>query len=155
MNILVTGGAGFIGSHLVDRLLRDDNKVTVVDGHSDKIIVVDDFSHGKYANLPKDPRLTVVDANLLGDIGSLFKGIDLVFHLAALTRPQWSIKHPLESHEVNVTGTLKLLEHCRENKIKRLVFTSTSNMYGAQKHFPTAENDQAYPLNFYALNKQM
>lgn len=95
MNYLVTGGAGFIGSHLVDKLLKDfDNRVTVIDGHSDRIIVVDNMYEGKYSNLKKDSRLTVYNADILGDIGHLFKNIDVVFHLAALTRPQWSILHP-------------------------------------------------------------
>lgn len=153
MNILVTGGAGFIGSHLVDRLLADDNKVTVIDGHNTKITVIDDLSHGKYANLQQDPRLTLYDADILGDIGWLFKDIDIVFHLAALTRPQWSILHPFESTKVNVDGTVKILEHCRDNKVKRLVFMSTSALYGDQDVYPTSEDVTPNPMNTYALTK--
>jgi|SRR3990167_2218124 len=153
MNILVTGGAGFIGSHLVDRLLADDNKVTVIDGHSNKIIVIDDFSHGKYANLPVDSRLIVYNADILGDIGHLFKGIDIVFHLAALTRPQWSIPHVAETDRVNVHGTVKVLEHCRDNKVKRIIFMSSSNLYGEQNFYPTWENAEPNPMNPYALQK--
>jgi len=153
MNVLVTGGAGFIGSHLVDRLLNDNNKVTVISGHSDKIIVIDDFSHGKYVNLHNDPRLTVIDTNILGNIGHLFKGIDVVFHLAALTRPQWSIKYPFETTEINVGGTVKILEHCRDNNVKRIVFMSSSNLYGDQEIYPTPEDVTPNPMNTYALSK--
>ena len=154
MNIIVLGGAGFIGSHLVDRLLKDDNKVTVIDGHNTKITVVDDFSHGKYSNLPKDPRLTVIDADILGDIGHLFKKIDIVFHLAALTRPQWSIKHVAETDLVNVHGTVKVLEYCRDNKVKRIIFMSSSNLYG-ETICPTFEVVSPNPMNAYALSKQI
>ncbi len=155
MKVLITGGAGFIGSHLVDRLLQEDNLVTVVDGESKKVIVVDDFSEGKYSNLPKDPRLTVYDANILGKIGHLFKGVDIVFHMAALTRPQWSILYPAETDKVNVLGTLKVLEHCRDNKVKRVVFMSSSSMYGEQETYPTREDATPYPMCPYALSKQL
>lgn len=153
MNYLVTGGAGFIGSHLVDRLLSDDNKVTVIDGHSTKIRVVDNFHAGKYENLPQDPRLTVYNVDILGNIGSLFKDIDVVFHLAALTRPQWSIKHPFETSQVNVGGTIAVLEHCVKNKVKRVVFMSSSNLYGEVDEYPTFEDVKPNPMNAYALSK--
>jgi UDP-glucose 4-epimerase len=152
MNYLVTGGAGFIGSHLVDRLLKEDNKVTVIDGHSDHVIVIDDFSHGKYINLHTDSRLTVINADILGDIDYLFKGIDVVFHLAALTRPQWSIIHTSETDEVNVGGTVKVLEHCVINKVKRVIFMSSSNLYG-ENIYPTPEYAFPNPMNPYALSK--
>lgn len=153
MNILVIGGAGFIGSHLVDRLLSDDNSVTVLDGHSSKITVVDNFSHGKYSNLTPNPRLTVYNADILGDIDHLFKEVDYVFHLAALTRPQWSIKYPYETTETNVLGTIRVLEHSRDHKVKRVIFVSTSDLYGNVDIYPTPENVTPNPLNAYALSK--
>lgn len=155
MKYLVTGGSGFIGSHLVDRLLADEHQVTVVDGHSTQVTVVDNFSHGKYKNLAKSidsPNLRVIDSSILGDIGSLFEGIDVVFHLAALTRPQWSIEHVVETDEVNVLGTVKVLEHCRDHKVKRIVFVSTSNLYG-DNVYPTPESATTHPMNAYALSK--
>ena len=152
-DILCTGGAGFIGSHLVDRLLNEEKTVTVIDGHSPKITVIDNFSYGKYKNLPKHPRLTVYNVDILEDIGHLFKGIDTVFHMAALTRPQWSILHPVETTRVNVNGTVQILEHSRDNGVKRVVFMSSSNVYGDTEEYPTKENTKSNPMNTYALSK--
>jgi UDP-glucose 4-epimerase len=152
-SILVTGGAGFIGSHLVDRLLRENNWVTSISGHSDKVTVIDDFSMGKRENLPKHPRLKIVEASILADIGYLFKGIDIVFHLAALTKPTWSLLHIPETNHINIDGTVKILEHCRDYKIKRLVFVSSSAIYGEQKKYPTSEDAIPNPMNPYALTK--
>ena len=72
MNILVTGGAGFISSHLVRRLLQEDNDISVLDGHGNRVVIIDDFSEGKWANLPKSPRLKVYECSILGDCGKLF-----------------------------------------------------------------------------------
>ena len=156
MRYLITGGAGFIGSHLVERLLQEfDSKVTIIDGHADHITVIDNFSEGKYANLPKDPRLTVYEIDILNDdCGTLFKGIDVVFHLAALTRPQWSIVYPEETTHVNVEGTVKVLNHCRDNKVKRVVFVSSSSIYGDQETWPCFEDTSPpNPMCTYALTK--
>lgn len=136
---LVTGGNGFIGSHLVDRLLADGNQVIVIGGKTDNLT-------------PRVP-LTIYKESILGDIGHLFEGIDVVFHLAALTRPQWSIKYPVETDKVNVNGTVKVLQHCVDNKVKRIVFASTSNLYGDQDLYPTPENVEPHPMNAYALSK--
>ena len=153
MNYLITGGAGFIGSHLVDRLLKETgNKITVIDGHSDRIVVIDDFHEGKYVNLPKDLRLIVYNVDILGEIGHLFKNIDIVFHLAALTRPQWSIAHPFEADKVNTGGTLRVLEHSRDHQVKRFIFMSSSNLYG-ENVYPTPEDAIPNPMNPYALQK--
>ncbi len=143
--VIVTGGAGFIGSHLVDRLLNDGKKV----------IVIDNFDTGLRSNLTKHPNLKVVKADILGNIGRYFKGVNVVFHLAALTRPQWTIKHPVESNHVNVEGTLKVLMHCRDFKIKRVVFVSSSSLYGLQREIPTSEDCDAYPISPYALQKKI
>ena len=155
MNYLCTGGSGFIGSHLVERLLRKDNKVTVIDGHSDHIIVIDNFYEGKYANLPKDPRLSVYNVDILNkDVKHLFKGVDIVFHLAALTRPQWSILYPFETDQVNTGGTIRMLEYSRDFRIKRFVFMSSSSMYG-ENVYPTPETAMPNPMCPYALTKSI
>jgi len=166
MNYLVTGGAGFIGSHLVERLLEEDCSVVVIEDNSKKdvkvvqkgenrIIVIDDFSIGKWANLPKDPRLTVYEGSILDDISRFFEGIDVVFHLAALTRPQWSIEHPVETNLVNVEGTIKILQHAIAKKVRKVVFVSSSSIYGDQETFPSNEEAKPNPMCPYALTKLM
>jgi nucleoside-diphosphate-sugar epimerase len=155
MKYLVTGGAGFIGSHLVERLLQENNDVSVLDGHGNEVTVIDDFSEGKWANLPKSPNLHVYEASILGKIGHLFEDIDIVFHLAALTRPQWSILNPEDTNRVNVDGTLKILRYCEHYKIKRVVFVSSSSIYGQQDVFPTNEKAVLNPMSPYALTKSI
>src|SRR3972149_2949096 len=100
MKYLVTGGAGFIGSHLVERLLEENNEVSVID----------DFSTGKTENLPMNNKnLKVFDISILDDIDRLFNGVNIVFHLAAKTRPQESIADPNAYNLVNIDGTVNVL----------------------------------------------
>ena len=141
MNYLVTGGCGFIGSHLVDRLV-ENNKVTVLD----------DLSTGSLDNLPFSPNVSFERRSILGDIGKFFEGIDIVFHLAAKTRPQESIKEPELYNRINISGTLNVLQNCVEHKVKRLVFVSSSSLYGIQDT-PTKENVEPEPMSPYALTK--
>lgn len=140
MKYLVTGGNGFIGSHLVDKLLEKGNQVIVIGGKNNN-------------NLKPHANLKIHKESILGDIDRHFKGIDVVFHLAALTRPQWSITFPVETDQVNVNGTVRVLEHCVNNKVKRIVFASTSNLYGDQDLYPTPESVTPHPMNAYALSK--
>lgn len=144
MNCLVTGGAGFIGSHLVDRLLKEGDYVTVLD----------DFSEGKMENLPTNhPHLFICKASINDGIEWLFSGIDKVYHLAALPRPQRSIAEPLPTHIVNVDGTLNVLLACRAMNVKRVVFTSSASIYGDQERYPSYENCEPNPMSPYALHK--
>lgn len=155
MKYLVTGGSGFIGSTLVKKLLeKPENRVIVIDGHNPQVHLYDQaHATGKYANLPLDTRLTVYDTDIMGNITELFKGIDVVFHLAAYTRPQWSIQFPYETMQANVNGTIKILEHVRDNKVGRFVFISTSNLYGNQDKEFLYEWMTPKPMNAYALSK--
>ena len=143
MNTLVTGGAGFIGSHLVDRLLDEGHDVSIID----------DFSEGKYSNLPINKKLTILKYSILNDIGNYFAGIDRVYHLAALTRPQFSMLHPIETNQVNVEGIINILKACVENRVPRVVFVSSSSIYGKQFTFPTTESAVPHPMSPYALTK--
>jgi UDP-glucose 4-epimerase len=145
MNYLITGGTGFIGSHLVDRLLRDGNQVTIIDRNI------------KFQNLAmvKSPNLKIYREDIFGKIKDLFKDIDIVVHTAALTRPQWSIKYPYETTEVNVLGTIRILELARDNKVKRFVLLSSSDLYGDTNEYPTSERAAKNPLNAYALSKSV
>jgi len=141
MKYLITGFSGFLGSHLTDRLLKDGHEVIGIDRSI------------KHKNIEKHPSLKTYHDNIFGNIADLFKDVDVVFHLAALTRPQWSIKYPYETSEVNVMGTIKVLEHAKNNKVKRIVFMSSSNLYGEVDEYPTSENVKPNPMNTYALSK--
>ena len=148
MRYLVTGGAGFIGSHLVDALIERGNEV----------IIIDDFSSGKEKNLPargKNKNLIVYRKSVCDDLTGVFEKhkIDVVFHLAALPKVQISIKNPIETHNVNVNGTLNLLHCCKRFNVKKFVFSSSSAIYGNQKTLPFRETDTPQPLSPYALHK--
>ena len=148
MKILVTGGAGFIGSHMVDQLLGL--------GHS--LVVLDDFSIGREENLARhreNGNLTIYRKSVCDDLSGLFETERpaAVLHLAALTRVQFSIKNPLLSHQVNVNGTVNLLEHCRRYGVLRFVFSSSSSVYGEQARLPLDEKMIPNPIFPYALQK--
>lgn len=143
MNYIVTGGAGFIGSHLVDELLRQ--------GH--KIRIIDNLSAGKRENL--NPRAQFFNVNIKDykKIKPLFSGADGVFHLAAVPNVQYSIENPIATNEVNIGGTINVLMAVRENNIRRIVFSSSSSVYGDAKTLPTNEETLLSPKSPYALQK--
>jgi len=148
MNYLVTGGAGFIGSHLADKLLELGNSVTVVD----------DFSTGKERNLSQHNRnknLKIQRRNICASLDEIFEkeGFDAVFHLAALARVQFSIKHPSLTHNVNVNGTFNLLNCCEKYNVKKVIFSSSSSVYGDQNILPFNEDMSPNPKSPYALHK--
>lgn len=145
-NYLVTGGAGFIGSHLAERLARD--------GHA--VRVLDDFSAGSEANLATfRERIEVVR----GDIGNLdvvreaVRDVEVVFHQAALGSVPRSVADPLTTHEVNITGTLNVLLAARDAGVRRLVYASSSSVYGETPELPKRETMSPQPLSPYALSK--
>jgi UDP-glucose 4-epimerase len=147
---LVTGGAGFIGSHLVERLL--------VDGHT--VVVLDSFATGKAENLDavKDsPRLCVhhMDVSNCSELIPFFEGVDWVFHLAALADIVPSIQRPLEYHKANVDGTIAVLEAARSAGVKRFVYAASSSCYGIPDQFPTPETAPIRPMYPYALTKYL
>jgi len=150
MKCIVTGGAGFIGSHLTDRLLRD--------GH--EVIVIDDFSTGREENLygaAKKRGLLKIDLLDITDvkIRSLFQGIDWVFHLAGKADIVPSIEKPADYYNTNVTGTLNILEACRTYGVKKLVYASSSSIYGNKAKVPTKETYKPNPKYPYALTKYL
>ena len=144
MKCLVTGGAGFIGSNLVDRLIDD--------GHD--VVIVDNLSTGKVENINKKAKFHNRDISK-GNFHGIFEGVDVVFHLAALARVQPSIDEPLEYHKVNVDGTHNLLVAARDAGVKRFVFSSSSSVYGdvEEKDLPTSEDAGLNPMSPYALHK--
>ncbi len=143
MRCLVTGGAGFIGSHLVDELIKRGNKV----------IVIDNLSNGKKENLNPKAKFYKKDIRNLESVAPHFKGVDFVFHLAALPRVQFSIEHPIEANDNNINGTLNVLEAAKRARVKRVIFSSSSSIYGDQPKFPYKENMPPNPMSPYALHK--
>ena len=142
-NCLVTGGAGFIGSHLVQRLLAKGCRVTCLD----------DLSEGKWENLPKHPKLTKVKASILSNISKYASENEVIFHLAAIPRLQKSLAFPWQSHRANIDGTLKLLLLAKQHKIKKFIFASSSSVYGNQNRLPFEETMVPDPLVPYSLQK--
>lgn len=143
MKYLVTGGAGFIGSTLVDALIAEGHSVTILDN----------LSTGKKENV--DPRATFIHADIrdLAGIAPHFKGIDGVFHCAALPRVQLSIEDPAGTNEINVTGTLNVLIAAKDAGVKRLVYSASCAAYGNAETLPVAEDAQVAPLSPYGLQK--
>jgi len=149
MKCLVTGGAGFIGSHLVHRLLKE--------GHH--VAVIDDLSFGKTQNLAPHygthPNLSFFRQSITEPLDIIFQKEqpEVLFHLAALPRVQFSLQHPQETHEVNVNGTLHLLIAAKKHGVSRVVFTSSSATYGDQPTRPFKETMLPNPLSPYAIHK--
>lgn len=143
MRALVTGGAGFIGSHLTKRLLKD--------GH--KVLVVDDLSEGKWENLPKHKNLSKRKVSILQNMNPYLKNIDVVFHLAAIPRLQRSVAQPQKTHLVNVDGTLNLLLAAKKQGVKKFIFASSSSVYGNSNKPPFKENMIPDPMVPYSLHK--
>lgn len=143
MKILVTGGAGFIGSHLVDKLIKE----------GEQVVVIDNLSTGKEEFINPKAEFHKSDIRNLEEIKPLFKGINLVFHLAAQPRIQPSIINPVESHGHNVVGTLNVLVAARDAKIKKFIYSASSSAYGEQEKSPLREDMIPQPKSPYSLFK--
>ena len=141
---IVTGGAGFIGSHIVDELVKMGVQVTIID----------DFSTGKVENV--NPAAYCWKQDLatvnIDDLTQFMEHVDTVFHLAALARVQPSIEQPIPYHDANVTGTHNLLVAAADAGVKRFIFSSSSSVYGDAK-VPTSEDHVLNPISPYALHK--
>ncbi len=144
MKCIVTGGNGFIGSHLVDALVNQGNEVHVIDDLSA-------FNDKFYYN--PEAKNHEVDIRNLDDIMPIFDGAEKVFHLAAESRIQPAIENPSRAISINVNGTGNVLEACRKHKISKLVYSSTSAVYGLTESFPTLENVEIDCLNPYSTTK--
>ncbi|MBI2627541.1 NAD-dependent epimerase/dehydratase family protein [Candidatus Nomurabacteria bacterium] len=143
MKIIVTGGAGFIGSHIVDALVEEGYEVHVVDN----------LSAGKKENVNPKAILHIVDIRDYDKLLPIFKNAKYVFHEAAFPQVQYSIENPVETNAINVEGTLNLLEASRANKVKRVIFASSSAIYGNQDTLPITEKMQVNPLSPYGAQK--
>lgn len=150
-NVLVTGGAGFIGSHLVESLLRMGSIVTVYDNF-------DDFYTGKEANLNQvkdNPKFALVKGSILdyGRLSAAIKGKKIVFHLAAQAGIRYCIRNPMKANEVNATGTMNVLLASKENEVKKVVNASSSSIYGNPVKVPIGEEHPLYPTSAYGASK--
>ena len=142
---IVSGGAGFIGSHLVDKLISMGIRVTIID----------DFSTGKRENI--NPAAYCWEQDLatvkIDTLTEYMKNVDVVFHMAALARVQPSIENPVMYHDVNVTGTHNILVAARNGGVNRFIYSSSSSVYGDTDEIPTSENSNTDPMSPYALHK--
>lgn len=146
MKILITGGAGFIGSHLVERLSKKN-----------KIIVLDNFSTGRKKNLENIKGIKIIqcDISKKGNWEKNFKNVKYVFHLAALADVVPSINFPNDYYNSNVTGTFNVMQACRKYKIKKLIYSASSSCYGIPKKYPTPETEKIDTHYPYALTKYL
>ena len=143
--VLVTGGAGFIGSNLVSRLVRDGRDVTVLD----------DLSSGYRANLAAFPQVRFFEGDVRDEraVAEAVTGAEVVFHLAASVGNKRSIDHPLLDAEINVLGTLRVLEAAREAGVRKVVFSSSAGIFGELKTLPIREDHPVEPDSPYGASK--
>lgn len=141
--VIVTGGAGFIGSYVTKKLVKDGYDV----------FVIDNLLSGKVENIPKEVNFLKLDVRNLKDIEPVFKDAKYVFHLAAIPSVQYSIENPIETNDINVNGTLNVLIAAKNAKVMRVVYSASSSVYGDVKKIPTTESEKAMPKSPYALQK--
>jgi nucleoside-diphosphate-sugar epimerase len=146
MKFLVTGGAGFIGSNLAARLVEN----------RDQVRILDNFSSGRRENIENLLGAVEVmegDVRDFGTVARAVQGIDCVFHQAALPSVPRSVKNPLESNAVNIDGTLNVLEASRRSRVKKLIYASSSSVYGESEELPKREEMVTRPMSPYAVTK--
>jgi len=148
---LVTGGAGFIGSHIVDYLMQNN---------AAEVVVIDNLSEGYKENIAhwlNNPRFKFIDGDICNyeTVKLAMKGIDFVSHQAALGSVPRSIKDPIATNNANVSGFLNVLNAAREANVKRMVFASSSSVYGDSPTLPKVENQIGQPLSPYAVSKRV
>lgn len=146
MSALVTGGAGLIGSHLVEKLLKEDYTV----------IVLDNLSFGKVENLNlKNRRLSLFKGDVRDKeiVKKVLKDVEIVFHLAALVDVPFSVKNPVLVNQVNVCGSLNILKESVENDAEKLIYASSCAVYGEPQYLPINKEHPTIPLTPYAVSK--
>ncbi|CAN5925702.1 SDR family oxidoreductase [soil metagenome] len=146
MRALVTGGAGFIGSHIAQRLL----------GGGHEVVVLDNFSSGSRANVAaigEGVRVVEGDVRNLAAVEECAAGCDVVFHQAAIVSVPYSVEHPQESHDVNIQGTLNVLQAARKAGARRVVYASSAAIYGEEPTLPKNEGMRPEPMSPYGVEK--
>ena len=148
MKSIITGGAGFLGCHLAEYLVKLNHKV----------IIIDNFSTGRLANLKKIKRKVKIvksDISIDGSWKKNFNDVDWVFHFASLADIVPSIENPKNYFSSNVNGTLNVLQACRKSKPKKFIYAASSSCYGIPKKYPTPETAEINPQYPYALTKRL
>ena len=143
--VLITGGLGFIGSHIVDEVIKDN-----------EVIIIDNKSTGKIENLknPNHENLTLIEKDLNEvNLDKVLINVDYVFHLAAMASVPLSIDNPIKSTNDNLNATIKLLNACRANNVKKIIFSSSSSVYGDNTNIPLKETEYPLPKSPYAASK--
>ncbi len=144
-NILITGGLGFIGSHIANELLE-----------SNEVVILDNLSAGNINNLnnPNHENLKIVKEDIRNtNLDDLTSNIDYIFHLAAMASVPLSIDKPVECNDINLNATVKLLKSAVDNDVEKIVFSSSSSVYGQNKNMPLKETEQPQPMSPYAASK--
>jgi len=144
MKFVVTGGAGFIGSNLVNQLIHENNEVHIIDNS---------ISEDKINSKAHYHSLDISDDKNLAKIQNILKNTDTIFHLAAKARVQPSIINPIEFEKNNTLGTINILKSCVDSKVKRIVYSSSSSIYGDNLNLPLKENYTPNPLSPYGSQK--
>ena len=143
--ILITGGAGFIGSHIVDELINDN-----------EITIIDNLTTGSIKNLkyPEHENLNFIEGDIREiNFDDFTSGTNYIFHLAAMASVPLSVEKPMECNDINVNSTVKLLKSAVDNDVKKIVFSSSSSVYGENRNMPLKETEQPMPTSPYAASK--
>ncbi len=143
--VVVTGGAGFIGSHIVDACLKEGYDVHIIDN----------LSGGKMERVNKDAHFHELDIRNIEDIKPVLSGAKYVFHTAALPRVQYSIENPIETNNTNVNGTLNVLIASKEGGVGKVIYSASSSAYGDQDIMPLVETIPTDPKSPYGLQKNI
>ncbi|MDO5832405.1 MAG: GDP-mannose 4,6-dehydratase [Methanobrevibacter sp.] len=144
-NILITGGLGFIGSHIANELIKDN-----------EVVIIDNLSTGNINNLndSEHENLRIIKEDIRNaNLDNITSGIDYIFHLAAMASVPLSIDKPVECSEINVNATVKLLNSAVKNNVEKIVFSSSSSVYGQNKNMPLKESEVPMPTSPYAASK--
>ncbi|MBQ7929146.1 MAG: NAD-dependent epimerase/dehydratase family protein [Methanobrevibacter sp.] len=144
-NILITGGLGFIGSHIANKLLENN-----------EVVILDNLSTGNINNLdnPNHENLKIIKQDIRNtNLDELTSDIDYIFHLAAMASVPLSIDKPVECNDINLNATVKLLKSSVDNGVEKIVFSSSSSVYGQNKNMPLKESEQPQPMSPYAASK--
>lgn len=143
---VVTGGAGFIGSHIVDALVQ----------RGDEVHVVDNYAGGRHEDrINAAATYHELDVRATDEIAAIFAGADVVYHTAALPRVQYSVDNPVETTDVNIVGTVSVLSAAVKASVRRVVYSSSGSAYGMQEILPLSEQMPAHPVNPYGLQKHV